>query len=238
MLALLSWVGLARSLASPPARGGTRTSIPGAETSAPCARSGRHVWFSGATGRRGPRGGGGELAGMITALDHVVIAVRDLDGAASAYEALLGRAPSWRSAAHGGGARIVGFGLANLAVELMAPAGDGPVAGRLAAVLAAQGEGLASLAFAVDDVERAERRLARLGLDPEPIADGESVDASTGARRAWRRTRASAAASHGVRIFLMQQPPAPPSALVAAERAAVAGLDHVVIRTPDPERAA
>jgi catechol 2,3-dioxygenase-like lactoylglutathione lyase family enzyme len=174
---------------------------------------------------------------IIQALDHVVIAVRDLDTAVSTYRTLLGRAPAWRAEAHGGGATVVSFALANLAVELMAPSGRGATAERLRAVLDAQGEGLASIAFAVADVERAHRRLARLGLDPEPIADGESVDAETGARRRWRRTRAATAATHGVRIFLVQQAALPPSRLLAAEPAAVAGLDHVVIRTPDPERA-
>lgn len=176
---------------------------------------------------------------MINWLDHVVIAVRDLDAAVRAYETLLGRRPSWRSDAHGGGGEVATFGLANVAVELMAPAGDGAMAQRLHAVLDAQGEGLASIAFAVDDIESAHRRLARVGLDPEPIVAAESVDHASGARRRWRRTRAATQATHGVRIFLMQQDaPAPSSALLAPTSAAVTGLDHVVIRTPDPERAA
>jgi catechol 2,3-dioxygenase-like lactoylglutathione lyase family enzyme len=175
---------------------------------------------------------------MINGLDHVVVAVRDLGAGVGAYEALLGRAPSWRAEAQGGGAEVATFGLANVAVELIAPAGEGPMAARLRAVLDAQGEGLASIAFAVDDVERAHRRLARVGLDPEPIADGESVDGRSGARRRWRRTRASATATHGVRIFLIQPDAPPPSPLLAPAPAAVTGLDHVVIRTPDPERAA
>ena len=175
---------------------------------------------------------------MITRLDHVVIAVRELDAGVAAYETLLGRAPSWRAEAHGGGAEVAAFGLANIAVEIMAPSGEGPMAERLRAVLDAQGEGLASIAFAVEDIERAYRRLQRVALDPEPIVDGESIDRPSGARRRWRRTRASTSATHGVRLFLMEQPPPPPSARVAAESAAVAGLDHVVIRTPDPDRAA
>jgi catechol 2,3-dioxygenase-like lactoylglutathione lyase family enzyme len=175
---------------------------------------------------------------MITRLDHAVVAVHDLDAAAAAYAALLGRAASWRAEAHGGGAEIAAFGLGNMALEVMAPAGAGPAAERLRAVLAAAGEGLASLAFGVDDVERAHRRLARLGLDPEPVAAGESRDRLTGRRRTWRRTRAATAATHGVRLFLVEGSPAPPSALGAAEPAAVSGLDHVVVRTPDPERAA
>ena len=141
-------------------------------------------------------------APVIQGLDHVVVAVRDLAGAARRWETLLGRAPAWRAGAQGGGAEIAVFRLANVAVELMAPSGAGDTAARLSAVLDAQGEGLASLAFAVADADRAHRRLARLGLDPEPVSPGESVDRSTGARRTWRRTRASTAATHGVRVFL------------------------------------
>jgi catechol 2,3-dioxygenase-like lactoylglutathione lyase family enzyme len=174
---------------------------------------------------------------IIDALDHVVIAVRDLDAAVAAYQTVLGRAPSWRAEAHGGGATVATFALANVAVELMAPSGRGATVERLNAVLDAQGEGLVSLAFATGDVERAHRRLSRLGLDPEPIADGLSVDAETGARRPWRRTRAATAKTHGVRIFLMQQAALPSAPRLAPEPAAVTGLDHVVIRTPDPERA-
>lgn len=174
---------------------------------------------------------------IVHALDHVVVAVRDLDAAVAAYRTLLGRAPAWRAEAHGGGATVVTFALANVAVELMAPSGSGATAERLAAVLDAQGEGLASLAFATTDIERAHRRLARLGLEPEPITDGASTDAETGARRPWRRTRAAAAATHGVRLFFLQQAPLPASRPLVPEPAAVSGLDHVVIRTPDPERA-
>src|SRR5262249_25042346 len=89
---------------------------------------------------------------VITGLDHVVVAARDLDAAVRAYEVVLGRRCEWRTDAHGGGAQVAAFGLANLSLELMAPAGDGPMADRLRAVLEAQGEGLASLAFVVGDI--------------------------------------------------------------------------------------
>ena len=72
---------------------------------------------------------------IIHGLDHVVVAVRDLDAAVAAYRALLGRAPAWRAEAHGGGATVVTFALANVAVELMAPSGTGATAERLTAVL-------------------------------------------------------------------------------------------------------
>jgi catechol 2,3-dioxygenase-like lactoylglutathione lyase family enzyme len=175
---------------------------------------------------------------MIRSLDHVVIAVRGLAAGVRAYEALLGRAPSWRAAA-AGGVESAMFGLANVAVELIAPAGDGPVGERLRGLLDASGEGLASLAFQVDDAEGARRRLERVGLDPAPVIEGESVDRTSGGRRRWRRTRVATEASHGVRMFFVQPAaPVPPARAMTGEAAAVSGLDHVVIRTPDPDRAA
>jgi catechol 2,3-dioxygenase-like lactoylglutathione lyase family enzyme len=41
-----------------------------------------------------------------------------------------------------------------------------------------------------------------------------------------------------VRVFLLEPDPVPPSVSCGREAGAVTGLDHVVIRTPDPERAA
>jgi catechol 2,3-dioxygenase-like lactoylglutathione lyase family enzyme len=175
---------------------------------------------------------------MIRALDHVVIAVREVGAGVRAYATLLGRAPSWR-AAPAAGAESAMFGLGNVALELIAPAGDGPRGQRLRALLDGQGEGLASLAFGVDDVERAARRLDRVGLAPEPVTGGESVDRRAGTQRRWRRTRLSVEATHGVRVFVVQpETPVPRSEATAGEATAVGGLDHVVIRTPDPERAA
>ena len=50
---------------------------------------------------------------MISALDHVVIAVRDLEAGIAAYQRLLGRPPCWRADAADGGAeklaRIAGL---------------------------------------------------------------------------------------------------------------------------------
>jgi len=175
---------------------------------------------------------------MITGLDHVVIAVRDIAAGIAAYTTLLGRAPSWRAGAEGGDVEMAVFGLVNVAVELVAPSDEGPLAERLYSVLETQGEGLASLAFAVDDIERTHRRLARVGLDPEAIVPGESVDRTSGARRRWRRTRASSSTTHGVRIFLLERDPPARSAPLVPESAAMSGLDHVVVHTPDPERAA
>jgi catechol 2,3-dioxygenase-like lactoylglutathione lyase family enzyme len=172
---------------------------------------------------------------VITGLDHVVVLVRDIAVGAMAYQTLLARAPAWRNA--GDGADRVLFTLDNMTLELMAPHGEGAAADRIREVLAEQGEGLASICFGVRDITKMHRRLDRVALKPEPIADVESVDTTTGATLSWKRTRAATSVTRGVRLFFLElAKPRPVSAPSAAS--AITGLDHVVISTTDPERAA
>jgi catechol 2,3-dioxygenase-like lactoylglutathione lyase family enzyme len=168
-------------------------------------------------------------------MDHVVVLVNDIDAGTAAYQALLGRAPSWRAGREG--AQTVLFSLDNVSVELMAPSGDGEIAERIRAVLARQGEGLASLCFKANDIDSTHRRLARLALDPDPIAAVESRDDASGETLSWRRTRAATAQAGGVRLFFIGlSQPRPPSP--ATGEASIAALDHVVVSTADPEAAA
>jgi len=172
---------------------------------------------------------------VITGLDHVVVLLSDLQAGAKAYELLLGRAPSWRSQSEG--AETVLFTLDNMTLELMAPAGASPVADRIRTVIKIWGEGLASIAFRVADIAKMHRRLDRLALKPEPIAEVESRDTDSGGTLHWRRTRAATEMTRGVRMFFLELGQARPhSAAVAA--APVLALDHVVVSTEDPERAA
>ena len=172
---------------------------------------------------------------MIDGIDHIVVLVGDIGAAAAAYQALFGRAPAWRNT--GDGADRVLFTLDNMTLELMAPDGEGAAADRIRAVLAEQGEGLASLCFRTNDIARMHRRLERLALRPEPIAEVESRDATTGAVIAWKRTRAATVATRGVRMFFLElAKPRPLSVPTGA--ASITAMDHVVVSTGDPERAA
>jgi catechol 2,3-dioxygenase-like lactoylglutathione lyase family enzyme len=171
---------------------------------------------------------------VITGLDHVVVLVRDIAAGVAAYETLFARAPSWRSI--GDGAHRVLFTLDNMTLELMAP-GDGATAERIRAVIAEQGEGLASLCFRTGDIAKMHRRLDRLMLKPEPVGDAESRDAMSGATMSWKRTRAATEATRGVRLFFLELAKERPLAVRSAV-ASITALDHVVISTADPERAA
>jgi catechol 2,3-dioxygenase-like lactoylglutathione lyase family enzyme len=160
---------------------------------------------------------------VIAGLDHVVVAVRNLGAGVAAYERLLGRTAGATETKDGVATALIAAG--NIAVELMAPVGEGEGAHRLSAALE-DGEGLKSLVFAVDDIDRAHRRAERVGLAPEAVRT----------EPAWRSFRADTSRTHGVRLFFMQR--AAPLAQPAMTTGGVIGLDHVVIRTPEPDRAA
>jgi catechol 2,3-dioxygenase-like lactoylglutathione lyase family enzyme len=155
---------------------------------------------------------------LISGIDHVVIAVRELSAGVAAYETLL-NTRAQPSVTNDGVEKTL-IHTANTGVELMAPAASDAGADRLRAALAG-GEGLKSLVFAVDDIARMHRRCERVGLAPEDIVE----------REGWASFRANTERTRGVRLFFLQrQAPAmtPPGV----------GLDHVVIRTSNPEHAA
>ena len=94
--------------------------------------------------------------------------------------------------------------------------------GNVAIVFSADGGPLSSMTFATGDLAKAARLLERRGV---PATKGETLDLSS-------------AATHGVAIALVERHGKPaPSPATVDDASAIAGLDHVVIRTPNPERA-
>ena len=172
---------------------------------------------------------------MITGLDHIVLLASDIGAATATYETLLGQKPAWRASSDGVETAI--FTLANMSLEIMAPSGDGVIAERVRARLAEQGEGLASLCFRVNGIDKFQRRLKRLGLAPEDVAQSGSINATDGTALAWQRTRTAVEATHGVRLFFLEMDAERPRSQALAA-APIVGLDHVVIATEEAERAA
>lgn len=181
------------------------------------------------------------LAPVLTCLDHVILAVRDLETATRDHATLLGRRPSWRGEHAGAGSANTLFRLENTYLELLAPDGPGPVGDALRAWLDARGEGPLGLAFGTDDAEAARTELATRGLAPGPVEKGLGRDVESGGFREWRRVPLPLERTRGVVLFAIQHL-SPPELLPAAgaagpERAAVSGLDHAVVQTPEPDAA-
>jgi catechol 2,3-dioxygenase-like lactoylglutathione lyase family enzyme len=161
---------------------------------------------------------------MIHALDHMAIAVADLDAAVANYAALLGRTAERSVPAVG--AERAWFHLSNTSLELIAARGEGPAGDRVRARLDAAGEGLLIMAFAVEDLTAAAKLLERRGVRGHGRSDA-----------GWSLHPAD---TDGIQIVLMPRPAANRPALSrinVASDAAPLSLDHVVVHSPNPNRA-
>ena len=175
---------------------------------------------------------------MITGLDHIALVANDLDVAVDGYRRLLGREPNWIGRADG--VRQAWFQLPNMALDIIAPEGEGAFADGIRAHLAAHGEGLWAIAFAVDDLEAALQLVVRRGLKAtKPGTIRTTNDA--GQHRHWTTSSLDPADTAGLQLLLVG--PArdgavwPLSPATGAEAAAISELDHVVIHTTHCERA-
>lgn len=175
-------------------------------------------------------------------LDHVVIAVRDLDGATADYVKLLGREPSWRGDHPTYGTRNTLFRIDNTYIELLGLGGrsSGRWAGELSRRLE-HGEGLYMLALGTTDVNATVREMRDAGMEVQDPHDGEGIDQMTGARRAWRNATVTPKSSHGVRIFFIEhkspEDALPVAAPLAGDGAYVKRMDHAVVLSADMEMA-
>jgi len=87
---------------------------------------------------------------MFKGVDHVVIAVKDLDASVGQYESIYGTSVSDRSEAPAAGMKMAFFRFADSYLELVSNIGDeGPIARRLSN----QGEGVHLVAMKVDKLE-------------------------------------------------------------------------------------
>src|SRR5207249_2558688 len=136
-------------------------------------------------------GGGSDEQAVGMELDHVIVAVRDLEAAAERFAAVLGRPAALRSRHPRGTANALFLFPAGPYLELLArwPAPErGTSAAALERRLAGRGEGLHGLALGTRDIDAEVSALRGRGLDiTEPVENqGVSVD---GRSRRWRATR-------------------------------------------------
>jgi methylmalonyl-CoA/ethylmalonyl-CoA epimerase len=98
---------------------------------------------------------------MLGKIEHIGIAVKDLEAANKLYEALLGVGPYKQEEVVSEGVATSFFQTGDSKVELlMATTPDSP----MAKFIAKRGEGLHHLAFAVEDIDKEVQRLVEAGF--------------------------------------------------------------------------
>lgn len=172
---------------------------------------------------------------MITGLDHVALAVRDLDAAVDGYTRMLGVTPNWIG--RGGGVRQAWFQFPNMALDLISPETEGAFADTIRAHLEAEGEGIWAVAFTCENIEAFAKLLTRRGLTATPPGPVRTR-AENGAVRTWTASSIDPATTGGLQMMLM----APPADGIAWPHSPATGagpiskLDHVVVTTGNVDR--
>ena len=105
---------------------------------------------------------------MIGRLNHVAIAVQDLEAEAARYRDVLGASVSFPQALPEHGVTVVFVELPNTKVELLAPLG---ASSPIAAFLARNGGGVHHLCFEVEDILAARDQVVAAGA--RVLGDGE-----------------------------------------------------------------
>lgn len=170
----------------------------------------------------------------MTCVDHIIIAVADLESATENYALLLGRAPSWQGRHPSYGTANSLFLLNNTYLELLAVDGEGPGAQQVLRALGEREGALAGLVFGVEDAGAFLERARGAGLPVSDPAPGEGVDERTGRRRSWRSLFWPASSARGIFSFAIQHDEGG-RLEVGAPRGAhpITAVDHVVVQTQD-----
>jgi methylmalonyl-CoA epimerase len=98
---------------------------------------------------------------MLSAIDHVGVAVEDLDAAVTLYRDALGMPVVHRETVAGQGVEAVLLDVGDSHIELLAPLGADTAVGKF---LAKRGPGLHHVAYRVSDIEDTLKGLAAAGL--------------------------------------------------------------------------
>ena len=100
---------------------------------------------------------------MINTLDHLIIAVKDLDEAENNYKKIFGMDPVWRGEHKELGTSNSLFNFDNTYFELLSATGDGLGAALVNYYLDQDGEGLIGLVLGTDNIESATSSIREKG---------------------------------------------------------------------------
>jgi methylmalonyl-CoA/ethylmalonyl-CoA epimerase len=122
---------------------------------------------------------------MFARIDHIGVAVEDLDTAIALYEKSFEMELAHRETVESQGVEAVLLDVGDGHVELLRPLGPDTAVGKF---LARKGEGLHHVAYAVDDVDATLGKLAAAGLE---LIDSEARTGIRGSRVAFLHPRST-----------------------------------------------
>ena len=171
---------------------------------------------------------------MISSVDHLIIAVNDLDQATENYKKILGISPCWKGKHDELGIRNVLFNLENTYLELISPHEDGPGTDFIRPLIEQKGDHLAGIALGTDNVELVKENLAK-NIDGVEITPGQSINDIDGKKRKWKNIFLPNILSRNLFVFIIEHTEGCLPKYDYDDKSFVRSLDHVVINTQDAD---
>jgi len=171
---------------------------------------------------------------MISSLDHLIIAVKDLDKAEQDYSKIFGMPSAWRGEHKELGTINSIFNFQNTYFELLAANGDGLGAALVNNALEANGEGLTGIVLGTDNIKEASTSIKVEGFSIGDVSEGEGNNLNDQKIRKWKNLFLPPELTRGLFSFIIQHTDGD-LPLIDYKPSSISKLDHVVIHTNDAD---
>ena len=172
---------------------------------------------------------------MISSLDHIILAVDDLQEAEKDYKNILGIEPSWRGLHKELGTANVIFNFKNTYLELLSAEGEGVGADLVNESIKKNGEGLAGIVLNTKDISKASKKLKDLGFLVGDVLTGEGKNKDTKDIRNWKYLFLPQELTRNLFLFLIEHTKGILPQDEKFPSGSINKLDHVVINTNDAD---
>ena len=170
---------------------------------------------------------------MISSIDHLIIAVKDINDAEENYRKIFGMEPVWKGEHKALGTANVIFNFKNTYFELLSANGDGLGAALVNGAIEEQGDGLIGVVFGTNNIEESFSTLKKSGYLVTEPTEGEGIDNKTQKIRKWKNLFLPPELTRGIFSFIIEHSEGELPSLNKYPKATINKLDHLVINTND-----
>jgi len=172
---------------------------------------------------------------MISKLDHLIVAVKDLDEAESNYKKIFGVEPVWRGEHKELGTANVIFNFKNTYFELLASNGVGLGSDFVNTTIEDSGEGLIGSVLGSENIKLTFDSINNKGHLLGDISDGEGTNLKNNEIRKWKNLFLPLELTRGIFTFIIEHTEGNLPMPNRFNDASINKLDHVVITTNDAD---